>query len=93
MDRPNLQDTMKQAQAMMAEIDKLLGKAQEMSSRSRFAVTIATEMNGANNSFDQIVKSQIYTEAMGHTFARIIEARTHLDVALRALTENPNKDK
>jgi hypothetical protein len=92
MDRPDLKKTLEQAERMMAEIDRVLGQAQELSSRARFSVTMAVELNaGPNPALDHVIKAQIYTEAMGHSFARIIEARTHLDVALRALTENINK--
>ena len=86
--RPDLAATLKQASTMMSEIEKQLAKAQDLTSRARFIVAVAMELGTAESrSFDSIIKAQIYTEAMGHTFARIIEARTHLDVATRALSD------
>lgn len=87
--RPDLGATLKQASAMMSEIEKNLAQAQDLASRARFIVAVAMELGSPESrSFDSIIKAQIYTEAMGHTFARVIESRTHLDVALRALSES-----
>ncbi len=87
--RPDLVATLKQALSMMSEIEKCLAQAQDLSSRARFAVAVAMELGSAETrSFDSVIKAQIYTEAMGHTFARIIEGRTHLDVALRAIEDS-----
>lgn len=87
MDRPDLREVLTAATKAMEHLDKLLGEAQQVTSHSRFSVTMAVELNGQHTSLDQIIKSQIYTEAMGNVFSRVIEARTHLDVAVRALTE------
>lgn len=87
MDRPDMKETLTKASAMLKELDDILGRAQELSSRARLGVAVAVELNGGNLSFDQVIKSQIYTEAMGHAFARAIEARTHLGVAMKALSE------
>ena len=86
--RPDLAATLKQAAGMMSEIEKHLAQAQDLTSRARFAVAVAMELSSVGDrSFDSIIKAQIYTEAMGHAFARVIEGRTHLDVAVRALEE------
>jgi hypothetical protein len=87
--RPDLAATLRQARALMADIEKHLAQAQELSSRARFAVAMAMELSSPESrSLDMLIKSQIYTEAMGHAFARIIEGRTHLDVGLRAVEEH-----
>jgi hypothetical protein len=91
MERPDIAQTMREAKAMLKDIDAALAKSQELATRARFAVSMAVEMNAAGGSatFDHIIKSQVYTEAMGQLFSRIIEARTHLDVAVRALELGP----
>ncbi len=87
MERPDMKETLEQAQRAMAIIEDILAKAQDHVTRTRFSVTMATEMAASRNevSFDHIVKAQIFSESMHDTFTRIIEARTHLDVATRAL--------
>lgn len=88
MERPDVKDTVAKAVVLMNQLERLLEEAQEKSSRSRLGVMMAVELSGAGNmSFDQIIKTQIYGEAMGHTFARILEARTHLGVAMKALSD------
>lgn len=87
MERPDLDDTMKKAKEMLDDLERVLSRAQETSSRARLGVAVAIELNSGKMSFDQVIKGQIYTEAMGHTFARVIEARTHLGVAMKALSE------
>lgn len=87
--RPDLASTLRHAKVMMADIEKHLAQAQDLATRARFAVAMAVELGSPESkSFDTLIKSQIYTEAMGHAFARIIEGRTHLDVGLRALEEH-----
>lgn len=88
MDRPDPQSALTEAAKILTVLETQLAKAQDLITRTRFNVTMATELAAQRNevSFDQIVKAQIFGESMHDAFTRVIEARTHLDVASRALS-------
>lgn len=78
------EQVMKATVALLEKMDRQLNELQQDATRSRFLVAAAVEGN-PQSTFDDRVKSQITTEALGTIFGKIIEARTHLDVATRAL--------
>jgi coenzyme F420-reducing hydrogenase alpha subunit len=82
----NIDQAYVEADRVMKEMDEQLAKAQRNASASRFLVAMATDMN-PDATLDQRIKSTIYTEAMAQVFARIIEARTHMEVASTALED------
>lgn len=74
---------------LLKKMDRQLNELQQDATRSRFLVAAAVEGN-PESTFDDRIKSQICTEALGTIFGKIIEARTHLDVATRALEMQRN---
>lgn len=74
---------------LLRKMDKQLNELQQDATRSRFLVGAAVDAN-PNSSFDDRIKAQICTESLGTIFSKVIEARTHLDVAARAIEMQRN---
>lgn len=87
MERPTLAEALRVSEQNIKQLDKLLGEAQQLITSTRFVVTMATELHDKERSLEQLIKAQIFSESTGNSFARIVEARTHLDIAHRALAE------
>lgn len=71
--------------AELARLERLLGEVQQQLSHVRLTQAAAIEGN-RQLSFDSNVKARIADEAMGNTFARVLEARTHISVAIKAMS-------
>ena len=81
----DLEEATRKVAKMIEDMQDTLGEVQKGSTSARITMAIAVEAN-PESTMDDRIKNQIYGEAMGQAYARVIEARTHLDVALRALT-------
>lgn len=68
----------------IADLDKQLENVQRELTKRRLTQAMALEGN-KKISFDAAVKARISDEAMANAFARVIESRTHLDMAKRGL--------
>ncbi len=52
-------------------------------------MAVAAEMNAGQITFDQVVKYRLFDESAYTAFAKVVELRTHLDVARQALRMRP----
>jgi hypothetical protein len=86
-----LQEVMSATADLLKKMDKQLNQLQQDATRSRFLLGAAVE-SSPKSTFDDRIKGQICTESLGTIFAKVIEARTHLDVAVRALEMQRNSD-
>lgn len=89
MERPDLAQAIAAAQKMLDELEPTLEKVQASISHGRLAMAVAAEMNAGQITFDQVVKYRLFDESAYTAFAKVVELRTHLDVARQALRMRP----
>jgi hypothetical protein len=89
VERPDLQTAIEAAQKTLLELEPMCEKLQMAVAHSRLSMAAAAEMNAGQLTFDQVVKYRLFDESTYTAFAKVVELRTHLDIAKQALTMAP----